>query len=196
MFTGIIDNLGKVENFINNSLKIIPDDKEKYSDAIIGESIAINGVCLTVEKIDNFFLEFFVSKETLEKSNLKYLRKGDFVNLERAMKIGDRFSGHIVQGHVEGEGIFLNKFRRGDGFRFEFIIPENLKKFIVEKGSITINGISLTVADISGIKIGVEIIPFTLNNTNLKYLKARDRVNIETDIIGKYLYNWYNTGRR
>ena len=196
MFTGIIDSLGKVESFKNNILRIEAENKEKYSDVVKGESIAINGVCLTVEKIVQSALEFFVSQESLSKSNLKYIQKSDFVNMERALKLNDRLSGHIVQGHVEGEGIFVGKYRRGNGYRFEFKIPEKLKKFIIEKGSVAINGISLTIADLKGLKIGVEVIPFTLENTNLKYLKKMDKVNIETDIIGKYVYNWYNNDRR
>ncbi len=196
MFTGIIDSLGKVEDFKNNVLKVFSLNKENYQDVVIGESIAVNGVCLTVESRKKEILGFFVSKETLEKSNLRFLKKGDFVNLERAMKLGDRLSGHIVQGHVEGLGSFLGKYKRGNGYRFEFRLPEELKKFVIPKGSISINGISLTVADISGLKIGVEIIPLTYENTNLKHLRKMDKVNIETDIIGKYIYNWYNMPRR
>jgi len=196
MFTGIIDSLGKVEDFKSNVLKVYLLDKENYQDIIVGESVAINGVCLTVESREEEVLSFFISKETLEKSNLRFLKKGDFVNLERAIKIGDRLSGHIVQGHVEGLGSFLGKYKRGNGYRFEFRIPEELRKFIIPKGSISINGISLTIADISGLKIAIEVIPLTYENTNFKYLKKMDKVNIETDIIGKYIYNWYNMPRR
>ncbi len=196
MFTGIIDSLGKVDSYLGEILSIIPEKKERYGDVELGESISVNGVCLTLEGKSKGKLSFFVSKETREKSNLKYLKRGDFVNLERALKLGDRLSGHMVQGHVEGEGIFLQYFKRGGGYRFEFRVPEELVKFVIKKGSIAINGISLTVADISGLKIGIEIIPSTYESTNLKYLKKMDKVNIEADIIGKYLFTWYNMARR
>jgi riboflavin synthase len=196
MFTGIIDNIGIVKEKRGNNLYVELSNKEEYKDIIEGESISVNGVCLTVEEFDGKIIKFFVSKETYEKSNIRDIKSNNFVNLERAMKIGDRLSGHIVQGHIEGEGIFIRKLKRGKNFRFVFKIPENLKKFIIRKGSIAINGISLTIADIKGLNIEIEIIPFTVENTNLKYLKPMDKVNVETDIIGKYIYNWYNTVRR
>jgi riboflavin synthase len=196
MFTGIIDNIGIVKEKKGNNLYVELSNKEEYKDIIEGESISVNGVCLTVEEFDGKIIKFFVSKETYEKSNIRDIKSNNFVNLERAMKIGDRLSGHIVQGHIEGEGIFIRKLKRGKNFRFVFKIPENLKKFIIRKGSIAINGISLTIADIKGLNIEIEIIPFTVENTNLKYLKPMDKVNVETDIIGKYIYNWYNTVRR
>jgi len=196
MFTGIIDNIGIVKEKKGNNLYVELSNKEEYKDIIEGESVSVNGVCLTVEEFDGKIIKFFVSKETYEKSNIRDIKSNNFVNLERAMKIGDRLSGHIVQGHIEGEGIFIRKLKRGKNFRFVFKIPENLKKFIIRKGSIAINGISLTIADIKGLNIEIEIIPFTVENTNLKYLKPMDKVNVETDIIGKYIYNWYNTVRR
>ncbi len=196
MFTGIIDNLGIVNKKEGNTLIIEISEKKDYTDVKIGESIAVNGVCLTVEDFDGKKIKFFVSKETEDKSNIKYLKKYDYVNLERALKISERLSGHIVQGHIEGEGIFIRKTRRGKNYRFVFKIPEELKQFIIKKGSIAINGVSLTIADIKGLNIEIEVIPFTIESTNLKYLKAKDKINIETDIIGKYFYNWYNMQRR
>ncbi len=196
MFTGIIDNIGIVKEKNGNTLYIELSKTEGYEDIMEGESIAVNGVCLTVENFDGKKIKFFVSKETYEKSNIRDIKSNSFVNLERAMKVGDRLSGHIVQGHVEGEGLFVRKLKRGENFRFIFKIPENLKKFIIKKGSIAINGISLTIADIKGLNVEAEVIPFTVENTNLKYLKPMNKVNIETDIIGKYIYNWYNTIRR
>ena len=192
MFTGIIEEIGKVVSFKKSAhgadLKI--SAKTVLEDVKIGESIAVNGVCETVVAFDNTTFEVNVSDETLRVSNLSNLKQGDFVNLERALKLSDRLSGHIVSGHVDLTTKFLKKEKLGEFYNMEFAVTPDFRKYIVKKGSITINGISLTIADIKPESFVVAVIPHTFENTNLKELKNNDIVNIETDILAKYIENF------
>lgn len=192
MFTGIIEEIGKVVSFKKSAhgadLKI--SAQTVLEDVKLGESIAVNGVCETVVAFDNTTFEVNVSDETLRVSNLSDLKQGDFVNLERALKLSDRLSGHIVSGHVDLTTKFIKKEKLGEFYNMEFAVTPDFRKYIVKKGSITVNGISLTIADIKSESFVVAVIPHTFENTNLKELKNNDIVNIETDILAKYIENF------
>lgn len=202
MFTGIIETTGKVISLQKDRNNLILEISSPFIEEIkVDQSIAHNGVCLTVEKISGSTAlrqaqapkldnpsTYFVSaiEETLQKTNLNDLKKGDEVNLERCMQIGGRLDGHIVQGHVDGIAVCkeIIDFNGSKEFVFEYDSNEHIT---VSKGSITVNGISLTVVQSEKNKFSVAIIPYTLENTNFKNLKIGDRVNIEFDIIGKYV---------
>ncbi len=189
MFTGIVEEVGIVKAFNKDakgaSLEI--ECKTVLEDTKIGDSIAINGVCQTVTELTPVGFGAKVSEETLYVTNFNSLMPGDKVNLERALTLNSRLGGHIVSGHVDCKGILLSTEKLAEFYNLEFEVPQEQKKYIIHKGSITINGISLTVANISDNKFKIAIIPHTFNNTNLKYLKIEDYVNIETDILGKYI---------
>lgn len=189
MFTGIIEKLAPITQLSpkNDELKFVI--ATSYPDLELGESIAVNGVCLTVAEIHPSKNEatFFLSQETLSRSNLKEVKQGAKVNLERAMKANARLSGHIVQGHVDGVGKLLKSERNGDAHLLEFEIPQTLCPYIVEKGSICLNGVSLTVNQIEDQKVYITLIPHTWENTNFKELKAGALINIEVDVLAKYV---------
>jgi len=191
MFTGIIDSIGKVKEITrrgkNLYLVIEPEIENYLSDIKIGSSIAVNGVCLTViEKKSNLF-KVFVSDESLRITNLQFLRINSVVNLEKSMKIDSRFDGHIVLGHIDCIGVCERIFKIQEDYQLELKISGEYLKNVVKKGSIAINGISLTIADISGNILKFAIIPETYKRTNIKELKKGDKLNIEFDIIGKYI---------
>ncbi len=190
MFTGIIEDIGKVEHIKKSSGSWSIDIETSLGDIREGDSISVNGACLTVKKIKGRILSFDISTETLKVSNLKFLNKGDSVNLERALKVGDRLGGHLVQGHVDCTGIIRTFYKDGDHWKLKVLIPHHFKKFVVYKGSIAIDGISLTVNGIKGSIIEINIVPYTYENTILKYRKANDVVNIEFDLIGKYVLSY------
>ncbi len=188
MFTGIIEELGVVKaisrkgRLILLSLqadKIIPDAK-------IGDSIAVNGVCLTVVKIEAKTLSFDLLEETARLTNLGKLRVGEKVNLERSLKIGDRLSGHFVTGHIDCLGIIRNKSHKNGNLCFEIAVKPEFLKFIVPKGSVAVDGISLTVVNKHSNAFTVYVIPHTLQNTTLSFKGPSVEVNIETDILAKY----------
>ena len=189
MFTGIIEELGTVKKVEKNKGNIHLTIEAKFTPELrIDQSVAHNGVCLTVISIKNNQYSVIAIKETLEKTNLGNLVPGDKINLERCMKIGERLDGHIVQGHVDLTAA-CNKIETLDGswiFKFKYA-KKSIIETTVEKGSITINGTSLTVVDSKESEFSVCIIPYTFENTCFKYLKEGDQVNIEFDIIGKYV---------
>ena len=186
MFTGIISHLGKVKSFQNNQLSVRVD-RSLIKQVKNGDSVAVNGVCLTVidKRADLFQVE--VMPETLKRTALGGLKSGDIVNLELAMKAADRFAGHIVQGHIDGVATVKSIKQKGNSRLFTFEVPKQLGRYIVEKGSIAVNGISLTVIDASNKTFTVGIIPYTWRHTMLSSAKVGDRVNIEVDILAKYL---------
>lgn len=189
MFTGIIEELGTVRNFSKNNsgAKITISCKKVLEDLKIGDSVAINGVCQTAVEIgDNYFVAE-ISNETLKVTTLSNLKSTQIVNLERAMLANGRFGGHIVSGHVDGTAIFIEKINQGIATTFIFAANENLTNYIIKKGSICIDGISLTIADISQNKFSIAVIPHTQKETTLNNLKIGDSVNIETDVLGKYI---------
>ena len=187
MFTGIIEDLCKVshvDTFENYSTISV---RSKFKDVKIGASIAINGVCLTVADINKKLLSFDVISETLEKTNLKFLKNGDLVNIERCMRINDRIDGHIVQGHIECIGELSSKITKGGETKIRIKIDNKYMKYCIYKGSIALDGISLTISKIDNDYIECSIIPHTLNHTTLKIRKVGDMLNIETDMISKYI---------
>ncbi len=188
MFTGIIESLGKIisseKEAANLRLRI---SSSFLSELKTDQSISHNGVCLTVEKISGDTYEVVAIDETLQRSNLGNLKAGDFVNLERCLKIGDRLDGHLVQGHVDETVECKSVENKNGSWLFNFQLNSSSANLIVEKGSVTINGVSLTVVETEKDYFSTAIIPYTLENTNFQYLKPGDLVNIEFDIIGKYV---------
>ena len=192
MFTGIIEEIGKIKNIDNSEdfvrMSIIAD--EVLEDAKIGDSISINGTCLTVTSIDSSLFTVDIVKETLDKTNLKYLEKGNIVNLERAMKASGRFDGHIVQGHIEDVAEILSIKNNNDHCIVTLALPKRLAKYCIYKGSIALNGVSLTIATIDKNIIDIWLIPHTLKHTTFKDNQIGDYINVETDIVGKYIENF------
>ncbi len=186
MFTGIIETLGIVKNIEKDQENVhFTIESDVTNELKIDQSVAHNGVCLTVVSIEEYTVTAI--KETLDKTNLSSLAENDSVNLERAMKLGDRLDGHIVQGHVDQTGI-CTEIRDAEGSTyFTFSYEAKLSNITIEKGSVTINGVSLTVVDSSLSSFSVAIIPYTLNHTTFKNLKKGDAVNLEFDVIGKYV---------
>jgi riboflavin synthase len=189
MFTGIIEEIGVVKSFSqhSNGAKIGVECNNVLEDTKLGDSISINGVCQTVVDINKNSFSADVSEETLKITNFNYIKVGDRVNLERALTLNSRLGGHIVSGHIDTLGKLLSIEKLSQFYNLKFEIFNGQEKYIVKKGSITINGISLTVAELDRNVIKVAIIPHTFESTNLKNLKMGDLVNIETDILGKYI---------
>ncbi len=191
MFTGIVEELGRVKKILKRSNLVVFEIKaDKVSeDAKIGDSISMNGVCLTVVRVENGFLIFEIIPETLNLTNLGNLRVADKVNLERALKIGERLSGHFVTGHIDCLGIIRRKNYLSNNLCFEIAVPAKFMPYIIPKGSITVDGISLTIAEKKSNTFSVYIIPHTLKNTTLGFNGPSDKVNIEFDILAKRIAN-------
>ncbi len=191
MFTGLIEEIGKVRDskYSSKGCVLIISCKKILDDIKIGASVSINGACLTVTNVMTDAIETEISKETLSKINSDSVKIGAEVNLERALKFGGRLDGHIVTGHIDCFARFVRIEDEGFSKRYYFEIEEGYQKYISYKGSIAINGVSLTVAEKDDTIFSVVIIPTTLTNTNLKNLKQTDIVNIETDILAKYVEN-------
>jgi riboflavin synthase len=194
MFTGIIKNIGVIKELTkkNNGYFLSVISNLNFTKKDIGTSISCSGVCLTLTKIKKNHkkneLFFYLSKHTILTSAYKYLKSGDIINLEKSMKYGDEFAGHFVQGHVDTTIKVLNiNTNNSKSWTIFFNIPIKFKKFLIEKGSIAINGVSLTIAEIFSNKFKVVIIPHTLQNTNLLKLKKNNYVNVEIDLIAKTL---------
>ncbi len=195
MFNGIIYNTGVIKlikSYKKNKLIAIKSNL-KCSSKDIGSSICIDGVCLTLSEIKKNLIYFYLSSETLSRSNFRYLKIGQLVNLEKSLIYGQKISGHFIQGHVDTIAkIKKIKFIEKTWFIQLEIKNKKLKKYLVEKASISINGVSLTISKISNTFFNLNIIPHTLKLTNLKKLKVNDIVNVELDIFGKYLYKYTN----
>ena len=194
MFTGIIKNTGKISKIYKNSNNCIIQilSKIKFSRSEIGSSISCSGTCLTLEKYKKNLSKFYISKETLNRTNFKFLNKGDLVNLEKPLKYGDRISGHYVQGHVDTTSTIKKINYVGKSWFINFKLLKRYNKYLVQKGSITINGVSLTIAKILKDGFKIIVIPQTLKFTNLIYLKEKDVVNVEFDVLGKYIKSFLN----
>ena len=192
MFTGIVEEKGKILSVTNNKISV---SANKVLDGTkLGDSIAVNGACLTVVDIKNDCFTADVSEETLKITALNKLKIGSYVNLERAIPINGRLGGHIVSGHVDGIGKVTKITKNEKFYDFEFELNEDNSKYTVKKGSIAINGISLTIAAVRKNIITIAIIPHTYENTALQYLQVGDYVNIETDILAKYVEKFLSTG--
>jgi riboflavin synthase len=186
MFTGIIEASANIMKRSGTGLLI--ERPKEFADLAIGQSIAVNGACLSIVDFDEQSMRFDVVPETFSRTNLGLSQK---VNLERAMPANGRFEGHVVLGHVDGTGVLTEKKPEGEGMRFTFAVPHGLEVFCVEKGSITINGISLTIASAKGKVIEIALIPHTLHLTNLGELNIGERVNLEVDYFAKLLKKWH-----
>lgn len=189
MFTGIVEELGTLTQLIKGSKeqRITISCSKILEDIHIGDSIAVNGVCLTVVTCDKNSFQADVMNETFLRSSLGALRHGSPVNLERAMAADGRFGGHIVSGHIDGTGLIKSIKKDGNAIWFEIAASREITDGIVEKGSIAIDGISLTIAAVDNVSFKVSIIPHTLKETVLGVKKVGDTVNLETDVIGKYV---------
>ena len=196
MFTGIIENKGKVlrVEYRGQEKRLTIEIPTDLTDLKLGDSININGVCLTVVEKKGQTIVLDLSSETLGKTILGELKEGDNVNLERALRLADRLGGHIVTGHIDGIGVIEEKRKERDFFSVKVRIPQRLSKYVVQKGSIAIDGISLTVNDCLGDEIQLTLIPYTLERTTLIDKREGDRVNVETDILGKYVEKIVNRG--
>ena len=188
MFTGIIEELGEVTNLVFEKENVHITVKSNLSSELkIDQSLAHNGVCLTVVATTNDSHTVTAIKETIDKSNFGQLNIGDKINLERAMKLGSRLDGHIVQGHVDQIGRCIDIKETDGSWFYTFDYDEKYNNLTIEKGSITINGVSLTVVNSKRNSFGVAIIPYTYENTNFNSFKINDTVNLEFDVIGKYV---------
>ena len=189
MFNGIIKYTGKISKIYKNNNNCIIEilSKIKFSKNEIGSSISCSGTCLTLEKYKGNLSKFYISKETLNKTNFKSSNKGDLINLEKSLKYGDRISGHFAQGHVDTTSIIKKIDFVGKSWFVNFKLPKKYMKYLIQKGSITINGVSLTISKILKDGFQIVVIPQTLKLTNLMYLKEKDVVNIEFDVLGKYI---------
>jgi len=194
MFNGIILNQGIVKKITKRrkGINIFIKSSLKIGKTSIGMSISCDGVCLTLISLNNKLLEFYLSKETLEKSRFKYIKINDFINLEFPLKFGQKISGHICQGHVDCTGKISSIKKVDKSFVFEFIINKKQSINLVEKASILINGISLTISKKTKKGFQIWVIPHTFKLTNLSKLKKNDLVNIEIDILSKYVRNYLN----
>ena len=198
MFTGIVEDQGTVTQIKRKSKDVVFTFKVsniKLREVILGDSISVNGTCLTVTSLGKKEFTVDASHETLAKTNLGKLKIGKKVNLERALKAGDKLGGHIVNGHVDGVGKVKSITTKGESFEFKFSIPKSLSKYIVEKGSVAIDGVSLTINSVKGNDFIVNIIPFTQKETTFGNLRKGSSVNIECDIIGKYVEKFL-TGKK
>ena len=188
MFTGIIESLGTVKEVRQDQDNVhLTISSSITAELKIDQSVAHNGVCLTVVGIDTDSYTVTAIRETIEKTNLGGWKIGDFVNLERAMKLGDRLDGHIVQGHVDQTGICVSVENANGSWYYTFEYDENLNNLTIEKGSITVNGVSLTVVNSKQNQFSVAIIPYTYEHTNFKNFKVGTKINLEFDVIGKYV---------
>lgn len=189
MFTGIVEELGKIMSVKKGaeSCQLEISASKVLENTKIGDSIAVNGICLTVTSLSASSFSADVMAETLRRTSLSSLKSGSFVNLERAMLADGRFGGHIVSGHIDGTGIIKEFKNEGNAVWVTVNADMNILKYIVEKGSVAIDGISLTVADVSNSFFKVSIIPHTQNETTLLMKKTGDKVNLECDVIAKYV---------
>ena len=193
MFNGIIFNIGKVITIkkYKNSILVSIRSNLRFKNKDIGSSVCCNGVCLTLEKIKNRSIFFYISNETIKRSNFKYLKIGDKINIEKSLNYGEKVSGNFSQGHVDSTAqikkiLIIDK----TWFLRLMIKDKKLQKYLMEKASISINGVSLTISKVSKNYFDLNIIPHTLKLTNLNNLKVKDIVNVELDIFGKYIYKF------
>lgn len=189
MFTGLIEEIGKVESIIKStkSAKIIIKAQEVLKEIKLGDSISTNGVCLTVTEATSHSFTVDVMAETMRRSNLHILSPGDEVNLERALRVGDRLGGHLVSGHIDGMGTVASYEKEDNAVWVTIATTPEILRYVVQKGSITIDGISLTVAYVDDSVLKVSVIPHTQEVTTLLRKKVGDSVNLECDLVGKYI---------
>ena len=192
MFTGIITGTGRITKIDRktgnrSAIKVSVDLGKNSKGLKIGQSVALNGVCLSATKISKNTCNFEMIDETMKKTDLGNLRVGSLINIERSLKVGDRLEGHFVLGHVDGVAIITKMERKPKEVKIWFKVPKKLSKYVVQKGSIALDGISLTIVDAKKDLASVCIIPHTIKITNFKSKKVGDKINIETDVLGKYI---------
>ncbi len=198
MFTGLIEEIGNVNAIqsIAGGKRIVIEASKILHDLKVDDSIAINGVCLTVVKVNSNVFQVEAVGATLEKTTIGNLKLSETVNLERAMRLSDRLGGHFVQGHVNDTGKIKKTIKLGENYTLEVQLPEQLMKYVIPEGSIAIDGISLTVAEIKNAVIKLSIIPHTWKNTTIMTKKPGDKVNVEVDFLARHLENFIKHGRR
>ena len=194
MFNGIIFNQGKIKRIINRKKgsNIFLKSKLKLSKKDLGVSICCDGVCLTLVSLKNRLLEFYLSKETIKRSKFNKIKLNDNINLELPLKYGQKISGHVCQGHVDTTAKVKKISIEDKSYIYDFLIPKKFQKYLIEKASILINGVSLTISKVTNSGFQIWAIPHTLKLTNLKDLKKNDIVNIEIDILSKYVKKFIN----
>ncbi len=197
MFTGIIEEKGIVERIVygTKSCRLTIKADKIFDDLKIGDSVAVNGVCLTASELEKPYFTADVMAETMRRTGFSALVKGAHVNLERAMQFNGRFGGHIVSGHIDGTGTVLRMVREDNAVWVTVGAEEKLIRYIVEKGSVTLDGISLTVAQVKRESFSVSVIPHTAEETTISDRKCGDKINIECDIIGKYVEKFTSGSR-
>ena len=201
MFTGLVEKLGTVSSVLAEppGMRLVVDAGEVASDATMGASICVSGCCLSIVAIDESRLTFELGPETLAKTSLKRLQPGGRVNLERSLQLSDRLGGHLVTGHVDAVGTLASREQEGEWVTCWYLAPETVRAQMVPKGSITIDGVSLTVVDVTAEAFSVALIPHTLAVTTLGTLAVGDPVNLETDLVGKYVTSrldaWLTAGK-
>lgn len=195
MFTGIIQYQGFFKSYRPAKSELAVDVPTAFPPLATGESIAVDGVCLSLLRREKDRLVFNLSRETLLRTNLGSLRGNEPLNLELPLTLQSPLSGHLVSGHIDGQGRVFRITERPSGRRLTVSFPRPLRPYFVPKGSVAVNGVSLTVAEVRAASFDVELIPLTMAKTNLKDLKPGRAVNLECDIIGKYVYNWILRGK-
>jgi riboflavin synthase len=197
MFTGLVETTGTILRLerADRDLHLAVRASLEPPELKIGESVAVDGVCLTVTGLQGDAFTVDVSEETVSRSTLGQRRQGDAVNLERALRLGDRLGGHLVNGHVDGTGRVAARQRRGESLAFKFEIPPELSRYLIEKGSVAVNGVSLTVNRCEGRQFEVNVVPHTVRASTMSRLKVGDVVNVEVDLIGKYVEKFLLQGK-
>jgi riboflavin synthase len=195
MFTGIIVSTGLFKGYRRGRHEMQLEAADLAPKLEPGASLAVNGVCLSLVSKDNGILVFGLSQETLGRTNLGALRPGARLNIELPLTLGSLVSGHLVSGHIDAVGKVVRLVERRPGKRLLISFPSDLKPYFVPKGSVAVNGVSLTIAALEGARFEAEIIPLTLQGTNLGDLRSGEPINLECDMVGKYAYNWFSQGR-
>lgn len=196
MFTGIISHRGIFKEYRTGKQEMVIESPELASRLEIGDSLAVNGVCLSLTRKEKNAFCFDLSRETLNRTTLGSFRRGDPLNLELSLTLSSPLSGHLVTGHIDSTGKILTVQKRGAGKRMTISFPPDLRPYLITKGSVAIDGVSLTIASLKPFSFDVELIPITMKNSNLGLLKPGNTVNIECDIIGKYVYNWLSKTKK
>lgn len=195
MFTGIISCQGIFKGYRRGKEEIAVEAPPRFLPPEAGESLALDGVCLSLTASEGRLLFFNLSGETIRKTTLGSLRIGQRLNLELPLTLQSPLSGHLVTGHIDGKGKVLRVGARTPGRRFTVSFPSELRPYLIPKGSVALNGVSLTVAQLRPSSFDVELIPVTIDKSNLKSLRRGQEVNLECDILGKYVYNWLSRGK-
>jgi riboflavin synthase len=196
MFTGIILHVGVFKGYDRGKQELILEAPGGFPALALGESVSVNGACLSLTRRDGQRLAFDLSQETLLKTHLGSLRPGDRLNLEVPLTLQSLLSGHLLTGHIDGRGRVLSLSEKRPGKRLKVSYPPELNPYLVPKGSVAVNGVSLTIAQLGRASFDVELVPVTIGKSNLADLKRGQVVNLECDILGKYVYNWVSQFRK